>query len=49
MAVEDEKSSDNNPYEVEMAEANHENFIEPLPPSQNKNTNIGWWHEWNRY
>ncbi|KAG4921526.1 hypothetical protein GLYMA_18G153000v4 [Glycine max] len=33
MAVEDEKSSDNNPYEVEMAEANHENFIEPLPPS----------------
>ncbi|XP_020202415.1 uncharacterized protein LOC109788160 [Cajanus cajan] len=34
MAMEDEKSSDNNPYEVEMAEAKHGNFTEPLPPSE---------------
>ncbi|TKY68600.1 hypothetical protein E2542_SST04856 [Spatholobus suberectus] len=34
MAMEDEKSSDNNPYEVEMAEAKHGNFIDPLPPSE---------------
>ncbi|KAJ1427986.1 BSD domain [Sesbania bispinosa] len=33
MAMEDEKSSDNSPYEIEMAEAKHGNFIEPLPPS----------------
>ncbi|XP_061367852.1 uncharacterized protein LOC133310861 [Gastrolobium bilobum] len=33
MAMEDEKSSDNSPYEVEMAEAKHGNFIEPTSPS----------------
>ncbi|XP_012572956.1 uncharacterized protein [Cicer arietinum] len=33
MAMEDDKSSDNHPYEIEMAEAKHGNFIEPLPPS----------------
>jgi hypothetical protein len=33
MAMEEDKSSDNNPYEIEMAEAKHVNVIEPLPPS----------------
>ncbi|MED6219814.1 hypothetical protein PIB30_039198 [Stylosanthes scabra] len=33
MAMEDEKSSDNSPYEVEMSEAKHGNFLEPQPPS----------------
>ncbi|KAK2379113.1 hypothetical protein QL285_066948 [Trifolium repens] len=33
MAMEEDKSSDNNnPYEIEMAEAKHVNVIEPLPP-----------------
>ena len=32
MTMEDEKSSDNNIYEVEMSEAKHGVFIEP-PPS----------------
>ncbi|XP_068479159.1 uncharacterized protein [Phaseolus vulgaris] len=34
MAMEDEKSSVNNSYEVEMSEAKDFNFIEPLPPSE---------------
>ncbi|PNY04953.1 hypothetical protein L195_g011016 [Trifolium pratense] len=33
MAMEEDKSSDNHPYEIEMSEAKHVNFIEPLPPS----------------
>ncbi|WJX43130.1 hypothetical protein P8452_30276 [Trifolium repens] len=33
MAMEEGKTSDNNPYEIEMAEAKHVNVIEPLPPS----------------
>ncbi|OIW18887.1 hypothetical protein TanjilG_25330 [Lupinus angustifolius] len=33
MATEDEKSSDNNPNEIEMAEAKPGCFIESLPPS----------------
>jgi len=34
MAMEDEKSSVNNSYEVEMAEAKDISFVEPLPPSE---------------
>ncbi|BAT97285.1 hypothetical protein VIGAN_09068300 [Vigna angularis var. angularis] len=34
MAMEDEKSSVNNSYEVEMAEAKDINFVEPLPPAE---------------
>lgn len=33
MATEDEKSSNNSLYEIEMAEAKHGSIIEPLPPS----------------
>ncbi|KAL1330661.1 hypothetical protein HN51_047910 [Arachis hypogaea] len=33
MAMEDEKSSDNSPYEVEMSETKPGNFLEPQPPS----------------
>ncbi|KAL5073023.1 hypothetical protein RYX36_012007 [Vicia faba] len=32
MAMEEDKSSENHPYEIEMAEAKHGNSIEPLPP-----------------
>lgn len=49
MAMEDEKSSYNNLNEVEMAEAKHGNFIEPLPPSQSEIINIGDQREQNRY
>jgi len=34
MTMEDQKSSLNNSYEVEMTEAKDANFSEPLPPSQ---------------
>lgn len=33
MAMEEDKSSENHPYEIEMAEAKHGNSLEPLPPT----------------